>query len=63
MKFKGFFKSYWGLFMHSIDWLKNYWLAYTILMIVLTILWFLPSMISAYISEKRSKKVEMEIDD
>ena len=63
MKFKGFWNSYWELLMHSIEWLKDYWFAYTILMIVFVIFWFLPSMISEYISEKKSKKVEMEIDD
>ena len=62
MKFKGFWKSYWNLCIHGIDWLKDYWLAYIILSIVLVIFWFLPSMISAYISEKKSKKVEIEID-
>ena len=61
MKFRGFFKSYWELFMQSLDWLKDYWLAYTILMIVSVIVWFLPSMISEYISEKKkSKKIEIE---
>ena len=56
MKFKGFWTSYWDLFKHSIEWLKDYCLAYTILMIVFAIFWFLPGMISAWIKEKKSKK-------
>ena len=62
MKFKGFWKSYWELLMHSMEWLKDYWLAYTILMIVCVILWFLPTVISAWVREKKSKKVEIEIE-
>lgn len=38
MKFKGFWKSYWNLCMSSFKWLKEYWLAYTIVSVVVIIL-------------------------
>lgn len=37
MKIKGFWKSLWELNKQSLNWLKDYWLLYTILAVLVTV--------------------------
>ena len=41
MKFKGFWKSLWELNKQSFAWLKDYWFAYTILLVVTFVISFM----------------------
>ena len=62
MKFKGFWVSLWELNKQSLAWLKDYWFAYTILLIVGTTLAFLPELTYAYRTLKATKKSDEDLD-
>lgn len=63
MKFKGFWKSLWELNKQSLAWLKDYWFAYTILLVVGTTLAFLPELTYAYRTLKDTKKSDEDLED
>lgn len=58
MKFKGL----WELNKQSLAWLKDYWFAYTILLVVGTTLAFLPELTYAYRTFKATKKSDEDLD-
>lgn len=63
MKFKGFWKSLWELNMHSLHWLKEYWFAYTILMIVSLAVFCIPYACFEYLNSRDSKKNDDELEE
>ena len=64
MKFKGFWNSLWELNKQSLAWLKDYWFAYTILLVVGTTLYFLPRLTYAYLNAREAtKKSDEDLDD
>ncbi len=63
MKFKGFWTSPWELNKQSLAWLKDYWFAYTILLVLVTVICFLPELTYAYRTLKTTKKSDEDLDD
>lgn len=58
MKIKGFWKGYVELCKHSMEWLKDYWLLYTIIMVLTALIYLIPSFIEDYKWKKACKKAE-----
>lgn len=63
MKFKGFWKGLWDLTEHSLAWLKDYWLAYIILFIVVYMISFAIFCVPAVIDELDRRKKLREAED
>ena len=63
MKFRGFWKTLWDLNMESLKWLKEYWLAYTLLVVLVTSICFIPYAVYEYEQYKVQKKFDKDIED
>ena len=65
MKFKGFWKSLWDVELVWFQWLKKYWFAYCLLIVVCTAVTLIPE-ITSYVKgkieqKKRNKEQEEEL--
>lgn len=60
-KFKEFFVSYWELTKASGKWMKEHWLGYTILCVLITV-WQFRGFISRWIQDKLSERKEKRGD-
>lgn len=64
MKFKGFWTGFWELQKHSCEWLKDYWFAYTLLLVACTAVCFIPYAVEEYRANKRFKKtIKDDLED
>ncbi len=62
MKFKGFWKETWELTKHGLRWVKDYWFLYIVLSILLTFMYFIPSVIDT-IARTYKPSDELENED